>query len=487
MLTESVVLASAGGVLGVALAVGGLRSLTRIAPAGAISMADVHLNGVVLLFAAGIILLAAFAFGAAPAVYATRTDVQSELKAAARTTSASRSQHRVRSLLAVSEIALALILLVGAGLMTKSLYRLISVDPGFRPDQVTTAQLDLTTPAYAKDPALLQFWEQLLRRVRALPGVETASLGTNIPLTGNHSRTDITFEGMPIPRVGSWPHPDLHEVSRGYFATLGVPLERGREFTDADASGAPRVAVVNALVARQFFTNQDPVGRRFMFGHPSPGKTPAWFTIVGVAAATKLYGLSNPARLEVYLSVAQSPASEMTLAVQSALDPSALAAEIRAAVASIDPDQPVSRISTMNELMATSVATPRVVLVLLGVFSGLALVLAAIGIYGVIAYTAARRTHEVGIRMALGAQRGDVLRMILGQGAALAGAGIALGAGVALGLTRLMAGLLYEVRAADPDTFAGVALLLALVALAACYVPARRAVRANPTIALRSE
>jgi putative ABC transport system permease protein len=393
----------------------------------------------------------------------------------------------MRGALAIAEVSLALILLVGAGLMMKSLYRLLSVDPGFRPDRVLTMNMSLRTAQYAKDPAILNFWQRVLDQVHQLPGVEAAALGTVVPLTGNHSRNDITLEGMALPKPGSFPHPDVHLVSPGYARTLGVPLQRGREFTDADTENAPPVAMINAALARQFFARQDPVGKRFMFGHPSTERAPKWITIVGVAGDTKLYGLANPARLEVYLPFRQGASSEMTLIVKSGIEPAALTSAIRYAIASIDKDQPISDVATMHQLVSNSVSTRRITLILLGVFGALALVLGAIGVYGVLAYSVAQRTHEIGIRMALGARGGDVLRMILAQGARIAGAGVVIGILASFGLTRLMTNLLFSVSPADPATFAAVAIVLVLVALLASYIPARRTLRVDPMIALRHE
>ncbi len=487
MLTESFVLASLGGVLGLALAVGGIRGMGQLIPADMLSGAAANLNSGVLLFAACVVALAAFIFGLAPALQLTKPDVQSELKEGGRAASAGAAQNRVRGALAIAEISSALILLVGAGLMMKSLYRLLEVDPGFRPDRVLTMGMDLRTQQYSNDPAVLNFWQQVLDRVRALPGVEGAAVGTHIPLTDSHGRTDITIEGMALPRPGNYPHPDVHTVSPGFVAALGIPLLRGRTLTDADNENAPPVGMINAMVARQFFPNEDPVGRRFMFGHPSAKNAPKWCTIVGVVGDTKMYGLANPARLEVYVPFRQDANSDMTLVVKSGADPAALTSAIREAVQSIDKDQPLIAISTMKELVSNSLATRRMTLVLLGLFSGLALVLGAIGIYGVISYSVAQRTHEIGIRMALGAPRRGVFRLVVGEGLKLAGAGIAVGIVAAFGLARLMSSLLYGVSATDFETFAGVAILLALVAMLACYVPARRAMRVDPMVALRYE
>ena len=486
MLTESFVLAFLGGVLGVLLAIGGIHSLSKLITAEMLNGAQIHLNGAVLLFTAGVVLLAAFVFGLAPALHSTKQDVQSELKEGSRTSSASASQNRLRRALAIAEISLSLVLLVAAGLMMKSLYRLFSVNPGFQPEHVLTMEMSLRTQQYYKDPAVRNFWQQVLNGVRALPGVDSAAVGTVIPFAGEHDRGDITIEGMPLPRPGSWPHPDNHVVSPDYVRTLGITLLRGRSFTGADNENAPLVGMINSKLAQQFFPDQDPIGKRFMWGHPStdPAK---WITIVGVVGDTKLYGLANPARLEVYTPARQYPANHMNLLVKSAVSPAALISSIRRVVASIDKNQPIFGISTMDELRDSSVLGRRITLILLGAFSALALVLAAIGIYGVISYAVAQRTHEIGIRMALGAQHRDVLRMVLGQGGKIALIGTAIGLALAFGLTRLMSNLLFSVSASDPLTFAGVAGLLLVVAMLACYIPARRAMKVDPMVALRHE
>ncbi len=487
ILVESFVLASLGGLLSLGLAFAGIRGMARLIPVDMLAGASVNLNGPVLLFAAGVVVLCTFVFGLAPASHSTKPDVQSELKESGRAMSASVGQSRMRGALAIAEVSLALILLVGAGLMMKSLYRLLSVDPGFRPDRVLTMRMSLRTAQYSKDPAILNFWQRVLDGVRALPGVEAAALGTAVPLTDSHSRSDITLEGMALPNPGNFPHPDIHRVSPGYASTLGIPLQRGREFTGADTENAPLVAMINSTVARQFFAHENPVGKRFTFGHPSAKRAPKWITIVGVAGDTRLYGLANPARLEVYVPFRQSASDDMTLAVKSGTEPAALTSAIRNAIASIDKEQPIFGVATMQQLVNDSVSTRRITLILLGVFGALALVLGAIGIYGVIAYSVAQRTHEIGIRMALGAQRGDVVRMVLAQGAKIAGAGVVIGILASFGLTRLMANLLFSVSPADPVTFAAVAIVLVLVAMLAAYVPARRTLRVDPMIALRHE
>jgi putative ABC transport system permease protein len=486
MLTESLVLSLLGGLLGVGVAFAGVRGIGQLIPAGLLPGGAVALNIPVLLFAAAIVLLAAFVFGVTPALHSSRTDVQSELKEGSRTSSAGTAHSRVRDALAVSEAALALVLLVGAGLMMKSLYRLLQVDPGFRPNQVLTMTLSLRPDQYPKGAAVRNFWEPLLQRVRELPGVESAAVATNTPMTDSHSRNDITIEGMAQPRPGNYPHPDVHIVSPGYVPTLGITLLRGRSFTEADKEDAPLVAMVNQRLATQFFPNQDPIGKRLMFGHPNTD-APKWLTIVGVVADTKMYGLANLSRLEVYETFRQNPSRQMDLLVKSRVDPAALTSVVRAAVYSVDKDQSIASVATMKQLVNNSIATRRITLVLLGLFSALALILGAIGIYGVIAYSVAQRTREIGVRMALGAPRAGVFRMVIGEGMKLAGTGIAIGILVALGLARLMSSLLYQVSTADFETFTAVAVLLLLVALAASYIPARRATSVEPIVALRYE
>jgi putative ABC transport system permease protein len=486
ILTESFLVALLGGLAGVGLAMAGIPAMARLIPADTRAGATVGMNGAVLLFSAGLVVLSVLAFGLAPAIHAARGNVHADLKEGGKATSGGE-RNRWRGLLATSEVALALILLVGAGLMMKSLYRLLAVDSGFRPERVLKLEMSLRTAQYGKDPAVIGFWQQVLDRVRALPGVESAAVGTAIPLTDDHSRTDITVEGMPLPKPGSFPHPDRHVVSPGYEKTLGIRLLRGRGFTDMDRENAPRVALVNATVARRQFPGTDPVGKRFIFGHLEANRAPEWITIVGLVADTKMYGLANPARLEVYVPFRQRAAHEMVLLVKSGVEPSALVSAIRGVVVSIDKEQPIFGIATMQEVVNASVSTRRITLILLGLFSGLALVLASIGIYGVISYSVAQRAREIGIRMALGAQRGDVLRLVLAQGGKISLAGIAIGSAASAGLTWLMAKLLYSVSAVDPATFTAVAFVLAVVAMVASYIPARRALRVDPLVALRNE
>jgi putative ABC transport system permease protein len=487
MLAESFILTFLGGVGGLAVAVAAIRALTGLLPTERLAGASLDLNGPAMLFAGGVVILSAFVFGLAPAWHSTKADVQSELKEGGRSTSAGAGPSRWRGVLVVAEMALALVLLAGAGLMMKSLYRLLAVDAGIRTEHVLTMQVNLRTEQYSKDPAIRNFWSTLLRQVRALPGVEAAAVGIGVPLTDDHSRTDITIEGMAEPKPGEYPHPDVHIASSEYAKTLGIRLLRGREFTDMDNEKAPRVAIVNARMAQQFLRARDPIGQRIMFGAPSPKRAPEWMTIVGVVGDTKLYGLENPSRLELYVPAQQHVTGSMTLVVKSANDPAAQSSAIRAVIASIDKDQPVFAVATMQQLVRDSVSTRRLTFIVLGAFSALALLLAAIGIYGVISYSVAQRAHEIGIRIALGAQPGNVLRMVIGQGAKITATGVLIGLAASLALTRLMGSLLYSVSFADPITFAAVTLALAFVAMVACYIPARRTLRVDPMSSLRCE
>ena len=487
ILTECSVIAAIGGGLGILLGLAGIVGLNRVVPMGVMQATGNSMDLSVLAFTAAVIIVMTFAFGLVPAFSASRGDVQEALKERGRGSSSGAAHSKLRAAFAVAQISLAMVLLIGAGLMVKSLYRLLHVDGGFRTDHVLTMELELDGVRYAKNPAILNFWDQSLQKVRAIPGVKTAGVGTHLPLSGNHGRTDIYFAGMPIPARGNYPHPDVHSISAGYIEALGVPLLRGRSVTDADTETAPLVGLINDRMAQRYFAGQDPIGKQFMWGHPDKSRTPKWMTIVGVVGDTKLYGLENASRLEVYVPYRQEVEQNMSFVVRSEVDPASLVSAVRATLASVDKDQPAFSIATMSDMVDADVANRRSTLVLLAIFSGFALLLAAMGIYGVIAYSAARRTHEIGIRVALGAQRRDVLRLVLGESALLAVLGIALGAAAAFGLTRLMSALLFSVSTSDPLTYIGVAAAVTLVALAASWLPARRAMRVDPIIALRYE
>ena len=487
MLAESLILTSLGGMAGLALALLMIRGLVQLMPDGMLGGATVDLNAPALFFTAAVVAAAAFLFGLAPTRRSTRTDVQSELKDGGRTASTGASHSRWRDMLVIAEVSLALVLLIGAGLMMKSLFRLLSIDAGIRTEHVLTMQIDLRATQYHKDPAVLNFWDRLLTSVSQLPGVQVVALGTGLPLTDDHSRTDITVDGIDVPKPGNYPHPDVHIVSPAYNSALGLRLVRGRAFTDRDDEHVTKVALVNSLLARQLFPGRDPIGSRFHFGGVSEQKSPQWITIVGVVGDTKLYGLSNPSRLEVYVPFHQAVTGSMKLIVKSASEPSTLASAIRNVVTSVDKDQPVFAIETMDQYVRDSVSTRRITFIVLGCFSALALVLAGVGIYGVISYSVTQRMREIGIRVALGARSSDVLLMVLAQGGKIALAGVLIGIAASFFLTRLMTKLLFSVSSVDPLTFAAVAGATFLTALLASYVPARRASRADPVTTLRSE
>ena len=488
MLTESLILTLLGGLAGVALAVAVIRGLVGLMPVEMLAGATVGLSGPALLFTAAVVLLSTFLFGLAPAGRSAKADLQLELKDGGRTASGSASQARWRVILVVAEISLALVLLVGAGLITKSFFRLLAVDAGIRTEHVLTMQIDLRTAQYDKDPAVLNFWDRLLAAVSQLPSVQATALGTGLPLTGDHSRTDITIAGMDPPKPGSYPHPDVHIISPAYINALGLRLVRGRTFSDDDNEHAPKVAIINSLAARQLFSRRDPIGGRFYFGSTDTDrKAPEWRTVVGVVGDTRLYGLANPSRLEVYVPFHQFAPGSMKLIVKSATEQSSLTSEVRSAVASLDKDQPVFDIETMDQYVRDSVSTRRITFFVLGCFSALALVLAGIGIYGVISYSVAQRRREIGIRVALGAQSSDVLQMVITQGAKIALAGVLTGIAASLCLTRLMSNLLFSVSSTDPPTFVAVAAAILFTALLASYIPARRALRVDPISTLRCE
>lgn len=468
MITESLILTVSGAVAGVLVAYALVHGISHMIPVSVLHGASVKLSTPSLLFAGAVSVLSATAFGIAPAL---RTNLV--LKKWTRTT-------LWRDGLAITEVSLALILLVGAGLMTKSLSRLMAVDAGLRTDHVISMDIPLRAEQYKDDAARLTFWTKLLEKVRSLPGVTVAALGTNVPMTDEHSRSDILIEGMPLPKPGGSPHPDVHIVTPGYFHTLGLQLLRGRLFTEFDNERGDLVALINSRIAHQFYGGRDPVGTRVQWG----GK---WIKVVGIVQDTKLYGLENPSRLEIYIPFRQKVPHWMTVVARSSKDPAALANEFRGAVAQVDRDQVVDQVATLHDLAQQSIWTQRTVFLLLSCFSGIALLLAAFGIYGIISFSVAQRTQEIGVRMALGARPSDVVRLVVRQGARIAIAGGGIGIVLALGLTRLMTKLLYSVSSFDPGTFAGVTAVLLGTALLAAYVPARRSSHIDPATALRSD
>jgi predicted permease len=482
-LTESVMLSLAGGAVGLLLAMWANDLLLAVG-ADAIPRANsVALDWRVLAFTLAASALTGVAFGVVPAVHATRLDLQESLKEGGRGQTGGRARRRVRGLLVVSEVALSLVLLAGAGLLIKSFLRLQGVDPGFEPSGVLTMNVFLPGARYPEDAQHPVFFERVLEGVRALPGVEHAGATSNLPISGNYDRMPLYVEGQPDPPSGDEPEIERYMVSDDYFGALGVPLVAGRAFDGRDQAETPRACVVGRALAERFWPAGEAVGKRIKLGD---AENP-WVEVVGVAGDVRHYGLDAEANMQVYLPHRQSPSQVMTLVVRSKGDARSLASAVRERVWAVDAAQPVYGVKTMDELLSASVAARRFQMLLVGLFAAVALALALVGIYGVMSYTVTQRTHEIGIRMALGAQPRDVLRLIIGQGMSMTLAGVAAGLAGALLLTRAMEGLLYGVSATDPMTFAAVALLLGAVAFLSCYVPARRATKVDPMEALRYE
>ena len=498
LLTESVVLAIVGGMLGLLIAVWGVDGLVQVSPASLPRLQGVGVNGVVLVFTAGLSLMTGMLFGLVPAMQGSHADLHQVMQDAARSASATGRATRLRSVLVVGEFALALVLLVGAALLVQSFWRLQRVDLGFNPASVLTARIWLPQPnlpetgPYFKHDARVSFYRRVLDRVAALPGVQAAGGVSSLPLSGSPGRTSFTIEGRSTDG-GDVPTTEASLVTPGYFRALGVELVRGRLFDDHDDARAPAAVVVSESFARQFFAVEDAIGRRLLpggRGRPNGPQQPPpanWLTIIGIVRDVKSARVeAGPAPL-LYRSVLQTSNLNLTLVVRTRTDPSMLAEPIRREVRAVDPNEPVFSVRTMDAVVASSLAQRRFTMLLLALFAATALALSAIGIYGVMAYFVTQRTHEIGIRMALGASRRDVVTMVLGQGARLATAGVAVGLVGALAITRAIATLLFGVSPRDPGTLVALAAALTAVALLACYVPARRATRVDPIRALRYE
>ena len=486
-LTESVVLSLAGGFAGLFLARWSTAVLLSLKPAALARFTSISIDARVLAFALGVSLLTGIVFGIAPAWSVARANFAKSIKEGGRTTSAGRSGHLLRSILVAAEFALALVLLVGAGLLLKAFSRLRSVNPGFNPQNITTMYMQLPLTRYKEIPRQTQFRRQLLAGLNSLPGVEAAMI-TDIPFGGNDVDHAVVIDGRPPLPVGSEPDVQTVSVMGDYFRVMQIPVRAGRTFTEMDREGQPLVAVVNEQFVKQFLPHENPLGARIDWARSNPPRN--WMTIVGVVSDVRHLDLSQPQDPAVYTPFCQSDESWrhfMTLAIRSSRPTGDLAAEVKRETWNIDRQIPVSLVQSMDELMAVSLAQQRFNMSLLGLFAALALVLATVGIYGLMSYAVTQRTHEIGIRVAIGAQRRDVLGLVVAEGTKLALLGIVVGVAFALALTRSMTSLLFEVAPTDPTTFFGVALLLALTGLLACYIPARRAVRVDPMVALRYE
>ena len=483
MLTESALLAAGGGLLGILLADWCFNFLKNLIPEDLSRTVSLTLDLRVLGFAVVISLVSSFLFGMAPALQVSKLDLNDVLKEGGRGSAGPR-RRIFRNLLVIGEVALSLMLLVGSGLLLESFSRLRGLDPGFRSDHVLTVRLEVPRTRYGEFAKRSEFFAQVLERVRALPGVKVAGFTSALPLTWEGGTSGFTPEGMALDPNISY-DANNRVVTPGYFEAMRIPLRRGRLFDKSDGQDAPPVAIINETMARKFWPNQDAVGKRLKFEDKTP-----WRRVVGVVADVRQMRLSEPARQEMYFPCWQAKENWMVprdMTVRSSADPLSLAAAVRQAVWSIDRDQPVSNIMTLDDLLDQEVAERRVQAALLGGLAALALMLACVGIYGVLSYLVTQRTQEIGIRVALGANAADVFRTVAGQGMALAAIGIASGAGAALALSRLLSSQLFGVQATDPFTYADAMAVFAMVALLACYFPARRAARVDPTVALRCE
>jgi putative ABC transport system permease protein len=486
LLTESLLLALVGGAAGVALAVWMTRALVALAPPETPRLEEVGLDGSVLLFTLGLTLLTGVLFGLVPALQASRPNLVASLKEGSRG-SKGRAVTRVRSLLVVTETALAVVLLAGAGLLIRSFGELQKVDVGFQPEGVVKFNLALQANKYPEDPLIRNFARTLTERMRGLPGVTSAGLvAWGLPLSGVVNTISYTIEGHPPTPHGWEGNVRVAIASPEYFRTMGIPVLRGRAFTERDRDGAPQVVVINQTAARRMFPGEDAMGKRIDLGWTSNGVRRGG-QVVGIIGDFKQDALQADAEPHLLLPFEQVPMAGMTVVLRTAADPSAVAATVRDEVRALDPDLPIYGLQTLEDLVASSASQPKFYMLLLGGFSAIALLLAAVGIYGVIAYAVRQRTQEIGIRMALGASRDRVLRMVVGQGMALAVVGALAGLVGAFLATRGMQSLLYQVSASDPMIYTGVALMLVLVAAVASWLPARRAARTDPQLALRGE
>ncbi len=486
LLTESVLLAIAGGVAGLFFAWWSFSFLKQLIPDSMAMNAGVQIDARVFGFTLLLSLLTGIIFGLAPALQAAKVDLNEALKQSGGRTGTGAGHRRLRGALVVSEIALALVLAVGAGLLIQTFLRLRALDIGVNPENVLTLRTSLARSKYGELPKRAAFYQQVLERVRALPGVTSAGYTTAVPLTWKGGTNGFTVEGH---EQGAGQDANSRQASPGYMETMGIKLREGRFLNEHDDAQAQTVAIINETMARQYWPGASALSKRFKLG-PADSPRP-WFTVVGVIADVKEMGLEAPPKAEMFFPYQQMPDmfwnAPRDLTVRTTGDPLSLAAAVRQAVWSVDRAQPVSNVRTMDDILSEEVVQRRIGMTLLVSFASLALLLASLGIYGVLSYAVTQRTQEIGIRMALGAGRQAVVRMVMADGMRLATAGVAIGLGVSLALTRLMSGLLFGVSASDPFTLAGVTLLLAAVALVACYVPARRAAKVDPMIALRYE
>jgi putative ABC transport system permease protein len=489
LLTESALLSVAGGVVGLLMAWAALGPLLSLAADSVPPGVPIGLDRWVLVFTAGISLLTGILFGIVPALRTSRQDLRETLNEGTRGSTAGPGQHRLRGALVAMEIALAVLLLVGSGLLLRSFSRLQEVPPGFQPDHLLVADLPLSQSVYAQPAQRYEFFDRLVERAKTLPGVRSAAAASFLPVSGGGSFLHFNIKGRPPKTPNDFIAAGYRAITPGYFETLGVPLLQGRLITASDHERAPAVVVINATMLKTYFPHENPIGQTMQLG-ATPEQDVPWMEVVGVVGDVRP-GLGLEPQVEMYLPYRQAdlvlPVFQLSIVLRTASDPHLQASALRNALAEIDPDQPLVKVRTMEENMAASVAQPRFRAWLIGIFAGIALLLAAVGVYGVMSYTVNQRTNEIGVRITLGAQPQEVYRLIVGEGLRFALLGVGVGLAASLALTRLLQSFLFGVSAYDPMTFAGVAMLLIFVALAASFVPARRATRVDPMVALRYE
>jgi putative ABC transport system permease protein len=488
LLTESLLLGGLGGVVGLLVAVWGSDFLVSLQPQGVPRLENVRISGLVIAFTGTIGLLTGLLFGIIPAIQLTSSSLAVTLKEGGRAGTGGRSSTRLRGALVIAEMALAVMLLAGAGLLMKSFVRLQNVNPGFRPDQILTLELSLPSVGYEKDERSAGFYEELLKRLTTLPGVRSAGAVMALPLTG--SQFDLSFDvaGREPAKPGEEPTMEVRVASVDYFKTMGIPLLRGRGFTLADRDGSPQVVLLSQAAVTEFFPNEDPIGKRIVLGWGRGKDKPrAGGEVVGIVGDVKELGLEEENAPQMYLPHAQLPTHGMDIAVRTDVPSLTLANAVQLAVHELDPNVPIAKLSTMEQVVADSISQPRFYMLLLAAFAGVALLLAAVGIFGVISYAVAQRTREIGIRIALGAHENRVVGMVVRQAMTLAVTGVSVGIVAALVLSRTLTTLLFSLSPTDPPTFLVVAVVLVVVAFVASYVPARRAARVDPVVALRSE
>ena len=488
LLTESIILALVGAAFGLLLAVWGVEFLTSLKPQGIPRLDNIRIDGAVVLFTMAIAVVTGVLFGVAPAFTATR-GLTASLKEGGRGAVTARGGARLRGALVVAELALAVMLLAGAGLLMRSFIKLQAVDPGFRPEQALTFELTLPEARYKEDPQIISFFDRLLPRLRALPGVRAAAAVMGLPLSGMDFVISFEVEGRPPVPPSQRPAMQVRVATPDYFSTIGIPLKRGRGFSDDDRQGTTPVVLITETAARMFFPNEDPIGKTIKLGWGRGGgaRRRAGGEVVGIVGDVKEAGLDEPNPPHIYMPLRQWPVGFMSIVVKTATAPPTLADAARTEVYAVDPNLPVSNVRTLDEIVARSISQPRFYMLLLAIFAGVALALAAIGIFGVLSYAVAQRTREIGIRMALGAQQHTVIGLVVREAMLLVAFGVASGTIAALVLSRTMTKMLFSVAPTDPATFAIVAAGLLAVALLASYLPARRATRVDPVVALRTE